>query len=138
MVLGGQWRTRHKSAADRSCRVILPVIIQNSLDNLWQHGDLETIFRKSCDYHRFRKDLKKLRYILDMVRSLYPKAETAPWRKVIKRLQDALGTVNDLDEARMQGYEQFVSPGNYGVQRHGAVDLSISLSQTLALLPRFY
>jgi CHAD domain-containing protein len=138
MMMRQAWRGKKTKPLKQPCRTIIPVIIDAVLKRLWRHGNLEAVFADSADDHRFRKDLKRLRYVLDSIRALYPKPEIALWRKVVKRLQDALGTVNDLDEARMMGYEHLLISGGYGPRRDEAVSLLISLSQTLCLLPRFW
>jgi CHAD domain-containing protein len=47
--------------------------------------------------HRLRIDCKKLRYLLEFFISLYKADDTARIIKPLKRLQDNLGTFNDLD-----------------------------------------
>lgn len=46
--------------------------------------------------HELRKDLKKLRYLVDFLAPLYPAEDTAPFVKALKRLQNILGHLNDL------------------------------------------
>lgn len=46
--------------------------------------------------HRLRVECKKLRYLLEFFRSLYKPENLAPLVKDLKRLQDNLGTFNDL------------------------------------------
>ncbi|MEE4273246.1 MAG: CHAD domain-containing protein [Thermoanaerobaculales bacterium] len=50
--------------------------------------------------HRLRIDAKKLRYLLEFFRSLYPKREIAARIKELKRLQDILGGFNDMEVQR--------------------------------------
>jgi len=50
--------------------------------------------------HRLRIDAKKLRYLLEFFRSLYPKREIAARIKELKRLQDILGGFNDMEIQR--------------------------------------
>ena len=45
--------------------------------------------------HRLRIDTKKLRYLLEFFRSLYPEVHIAQLVKELKRFQDILGAVND-------------------------------------------
>ncbi len=47
--------------------------------------------------HALRIAAKKLRYLLEFFRSLYPPAEIAEVIKELKKLQDALGNFNDLN-----------------------------------------
>ncbi len=50
--------------------------------------------------HDLRKQLKKLRYAVDMLGSLYDPAEVAPYLRSLKELQDAFGSMNDAAMAR--------------------------------------
>jgi len=47
--------------------------------------------------HRLRIDCKKLRYLLELFKSLYDKQEMGTLVKALKRLQDNLGDFNDLE-----------------------------------------
>jgi len=47
--------------------------------------------------HRLRIECKKLRYLLEFFRSLYPENEMMPLITALKRLQDNLGDFNDLE-----------------------------------------
>jgi CHAD domain-containing protein len=47
--------------------------------------------------HRLRIECKKLRYLLEFFRSLYPEKELLPLINALKRLQDNLGDFNDLE-----------------------------------------
>ena len=118
--------------------VSLPGIIDRSVQNLYRAGSLDRVFETTGDYHTFRKDLKRLRYWLEFTRSLFARKDIAPWRKTCKLLQSTLGTINDLDEARMTGHDRLMGAGEWGPRRSAAVDLAISLSDTLNLLPRFW
>ena len=134
----GDWRRRDTEGLDQPCLCILPGIIDRSVQNLYRAGSLDRGFETTGDYHTFRKDLKRLRYWLEFTRSLFARKDIAPWRKTCKLLQSTLGTINDLDEARMTGHGMLVSAGEWGPRRSAAVDLAISLSDTLNLLPRFW
>lgn len=47
------------------------------------------------DLHDLRKALKKLRYLMEFFRRLYPDQDIAASIKILKRLQNALGRLND-------------------------------------------
>lgn len=47
--------------------------------------------------HRLRIECKKLRYLLEFFRSLYPAEQLQPLISALKRLQDNLGAFNDLE-----------------------------------------
>ena len=55
--------------------------------------------------HELRKELKKLRYAVDMLGPLYPKEAVAPYLKALKELQDSFGSLNDaaMAEASLSG-----------------------------------
>ena len=50
--------------------------------------------------HRLRIDAKKLRYLLEFFRNLYPKSDITARIKELKRLQDILGGFNDMEIQR--------------------------------------
>ena len=52
--------------------------------------------------HRLRIDCKKLRYLLEFFRSLYPSREAGALIKALKRLQDNLGDFNDLEVQQLK------------------------------------
>ncbi len=54
------------------------------------------------DRHGFRKDLKGLRYLTDFFAPLWPGKRQRRFLAGLKRLQDALGTLNDLAVAEAQ------------------------------------
>ncbi len=132
------WRRRDTEVLDQPCLCIVPGIIDQSVQNLYRAGSLDRVFETTGDYHTFRKDLKRLRYWLEFTRSLFAKKDIAPWRKTTKLLQSTLGAVNDLDEARMTGHDRLLGADDWGPRRSDAVDLAVSLSDTLNLLPRFW
>ncbi len=56
--------------------------------------------------HRLRIECKKLRYLLEFFRSLYPDKQMQPLIDALKRLQDNLGDFNDL-EIQQETLKQF-------------------------------
>jgi CHAD domain-containing protein len=56
--------------------------------------------------HRLRIECKKLRYLLEFFRSLYPETQMLPLINALKRLQDNLGDFNDL-EVQQDTLKQF-------------------------------
>jgi triphosphatase len=50
--------------------------------------------------HQLRIAIKKLRYTIDLLQSLYPKARVTKFVKILKPLQDQLGHANDVQVAR--------------------------------------
>ncbi len=55
--------------------------------------------RSSGELHALRKSLKKLRYGIDFVESLYPKKSVKAYLRKCKKLQDCLGAINDAATA---------------------------------------
>lgn len=53
------------------------------------------------DVHRLRIRAKKYRYLLEIFRDLYPDDRIRDEVKILKKLQDQLGTFNDLDTQRL-------------------------------------
>ena len=66
------------------------------------------------DLHRLRIQCKKLRYILEFFSSLFPPAKMILAIKQLKRLQDNLGTFNDLSvqQEMLQKYLAALRPGS--------------------------
>lgn len=138
LMQAGGWRKRGTEVLDQPCLCIVPGIIDQSMHNLYRAGGLGQVFETTGDYHGFRKDLKRLRYWFEFTRSLFAKKDIASWRKSAKLLQTTLGSVNDLDEARMTGHDVLVGAGAWGPRRSADVNLAVSLSHTINLLPRFW
>lgn len=138
LIKNESWRWPDTDVLDQSCLLIVPGVIEETIKILYRSGDLCRVLETDGDYHTFRKDLKRLRYWLEFHRSLFAKGDVAPWRKTCRLLQTTLGTINDLDEARMTGYDRILGTSEWGIQRSKAVDLATSLSGTLSVLPRFW
>ena len=138
LIENESWRRADTGILDQSCLIIVPGILEQAWKNLYRSGDLWRILETDGDYHAFRKDLKRLRYWLEFYRSLFAKQDLAPWRKTCKLLQTTLGTLNDLDEMRMTGYDRILGSSQWGIQRSDAADLAISLSGTMRVLPKFW
>lgn len=62
------------------------------------------------DFHELRKDLKKLRYLLEFFRDLYPQEELDESIAALKAIQDVLGEINDL--AVQQQVVRELTPGH--------------------------
>lgn len=70
-----------------------------------RHTEAETVGRDFAALtpearHELRIDIKKVRYAAEFFSSLYDKAATARYLRVLKGLQDVLGTANDIVVAR--------------------------------------
>ncbi len=58
--------------------------------------------------HRLRIEAKKLRYLLEFFRSLFPEPEILPLIKALKQLQDNLGDFNDFEvqQTKLRAFAQ--------------------------------
>ena len=100
---GGRWWRR--SARRRVARPV-EAPAASALQEAWQaaraHG--KRVAQMDTDSrHGFRKDLKTLRYMTDFFAPLWPGRRQRRFLDRLKRLQDALGTLNDIavTEARL-------------------------------------
>ena len=77
----------------------IEVIAAESIERAWKrlirHGRALDKGSTAEALHRVRIDGKKLRYLLEMFRSVYPDAELGPLIACLKKLQDCLGALND-------------------------------------------
>lgn len=78
------------------------------------------------DLHRLRIDCKKLRYLLEFFRSLYPAGEIDPAIGALKKLQDNLGDFNDY-QVQQERLESFAD---------GMVDVDLAPVPTLLAMGR--
>jgi CHAD domain-containing protein len=77
------------------------------------------------DLHRIRIHAKKLRYLLEFYRSLFPAPVIESFVKSLKKLQDNLGSFNDLSvQQRMLGEYQ---KGLEGSERKNAIKVAAAL-----------
>jgi inorganic triphosphatase YgiF len=68
--------------------------------------------------HALRKELKKLRYAVDMLGPLYPSDEVGPYLKALKELQDSFGSLNDAAmAAEALGGAESPAPDDPAAQR---------------------
>jgi len=75
--------------------------------------------------HRLRIDCKKLRYLLEFFRSLYPANDIGTLIQTLKQLQDCLGDYNDYcvqQESLRWFYQEIVRLGLAGPRTGEAVD----------------
>lgn len=75
------------------------VLARRALEQAWGDllaygGDLATLDGETL--HDFRKDLKTLRYLGEAVAPVWPGQRQRDFRTRLQKLQDALGTLNDL------------------------------------------
>lgn len=68
----------------------------------------------AASIHRLRIDCKKLRYLMEFFRSLYPHGEISASIKALKKLQDSLGNFNDYEvqQASLMGFSEQMVAGD--------------------------
>ncbi|MEO1335290.1 MAG: CHAD domain-containing protein, partial [Myxococcota bacterium] len=89
-----EWTTR--KLADKK--------VSSQLKKVQRQGRAITDQTPDEDVHALRIECKKLRYLLEFFRGLYPDAEVSAMVKVLKRLQDVLGDFNDYSVQQEQLY----------------------------------
>jgi len=70
--------------------------ISKSFQRVLREGEEINDTSPAAELHQLRKSCKKLRYLLEFFRSLYPVGEIRKLIKVLKELQDNLGAFQDL------------------------------------------
>lgn len=101
---GAIFRASPKGLARRALPV--EIFAATVLDEAWEmcldHG--KDIGRMNGrDQHEFRKDMKSLRYLAEFFATLWPGADQGSFHLRMQDLQDALGHLNDLRNARARG-----------------------------------
>lgn len=92
----------------------VPEVAQRALDRRWRKARKRARGMAEMDIearHELRKELKKLRYAIEYLRSLYPDAVLKPFLKPLKRLQAVFGDLNDvaMAEAHLLGEDAVVA-----------------------------
>lgn len=96
----------------------------------------------AAQVHRLRIDCKKLRYLLELFRSLFPEDEIGAEIDSLKRLQDVLGEFNDLavQQAALRRYAGELSRGELQPEGEPApavpADVFLAMGFLLARLHR--
>jgi triphosphatase len=68
--------------------------------------------------HELRKELKKLRYAVEFLSSLFPEKQVEPFLKRLRKLQTVFGDLNDAATVRvMFTGDNFAAPGDMQTQR---------------------
>lgn len=84
-------------AAARPVRQVAAERIANAFDRVCRDGGRIDRSTPAAVVHRLRIDAKKLRYLLEFFRTVFEGRRVAPVIRALKRLQDDLGSFNDLD-----------------------------------------
>ncbi|MFT3975266.1 MAG: CHAD domain-containing protein [Amaricoccus sp.] len=90
------------------------------------------------ELHSLRKSLKKLRYTVDMLISLYPGKRSAAFLAALKDLQDSFGSLNDAAMADAKLGTDPVAPEDPMVQRAVGFTLGILAGASAAERPQVF
>jgi CHAD domain-containing protein len=94
-------------AGQEPCREVAIKAIRKRLRSILKNGALIGPLSPDTELHCLRIQAKKLRYLLEFYRSLFPEAEMEILVKSLKKLQDNLGNFNDLSvQQKMLGQYQ--------------------------------
>lgn len=92
-----------KRAARMARTQMIGLFAARALSDAWQtcqrHGD-DLAQLNEEERHEFRKDMKTFRYLAEFFAALWPEAEWPQFRERLQALQDDLGLLNDLANAR--------------------------------------
>lgn len=85
---------------DQSERLARPVVdfARQAINQRWKTvarrtGEIDTL--ETVERHDLRKELKKLRYVVEFLTPLYPQRRVGPFVKRLKKLQTIFGELND-------------------------------------------
>lgn len=71
-----------------------PAVLQKRLDRVLKRGrGIETLPPEAL--HELRKELKKLRYTVDIFLPIFPEKKASAYLKALKRMQETFGSLND-------------------------------------------
>ena len=84
------------AAGHKPCKKVAIKAITKRLQSIVKDGALIGLQSPDTDLHSLRIQAKKLRYLLEFYRSLFPEPEMDSLVKSLKKLQDNLGSFNDL------------------------------------------
>lgn len=108
---------------DQTLRLARPIgtiaaeLLDKRLKRVLKMGrDIESLEAEAL--HALRKELKKLRYTVDVLAPIYPPRKVAPYLKALKEMQDTFGSLNDgAMAAEALGPEAKALHGDPDVQR---------------------
>ncbi|MCG6938638.1 MAG: CHAD domain-containing protein [Gammaproteobacteria bacterium] len=83
--------------ADRAVYKLADELIWEIYQQALEQGNAITADSKAKELHELRKTFKKLRYLIEFFRSLYPTTMVREFTQALTGLQDNLGELNDLD-----------------------------------------
>jgi CHAD domain-containing protein len=99
--------TSSLAAGQRPCRQVARKAIRKRLRSILESGAQIGPQSPDTELHSLRIQAKKLRYLLEFYRSLFPESEMDVLVKSLKKLQDNLGNFNDLSvQQKMLGEYQ--------------------------------
>lgn len=90
-----RWREGARAKLEIPVRAFAPMVLDRLLKKALRVADNVKGSADLAARHPLRIALKKLRYPLQLFRSLYPKDRRKPYMSALSELQDAFGAVND-------------------------------------------
>ena len=107
------------AAGHKPCKKVAIKAIRKRLQSIMKDGALIGPQSPDTDLHYLRIQAKKLRYLLEFYRSLFPEPAMDSLVKSLKKLQDNLGSFNDLSmqQRMLAQYRE----GLAGVEKQKAV-----------------
>lgn len=102
------------TAGKQPCRIAAAKFIRKRLEKILRAGEAINEQCPGVELHKLRIQCKKLRYLLEFYRSLFPDEAMSACIRQLKKLQDNLGTFNDLSvQQEMLGmYRARLTPGS--------------------------
>lgn len=115
---GPQWE--RAAALQRPIGEIAPLALEKRLKRARKIA-AEIDRTQLAGWHPLRIALKKLRYPLQMFRSLYPKEARKPYMSALSTLQDAFGHINDAATAQRLADEAATGEGGNAMRAAGFI-----------------
>jgi CHAD domain-containing protein len=117
-------------------RLAAPVteVASEALGKRWKMVDKRARMLETLDDHQrheLRKELKKLRYAVEFLSSLFPEKDVRPFLKRLKKIQTVFGDLNDATTVR-RILSDAEMPGIDDPQAQRAIGWVIGATQTRA------
>ncbi|MBU1234314.1 MAG: CHAD domain-containing protein [Proteobacteria bacterium] len=102
------------TGGQQPCRKAAAKLIRKRLEKILHAGEAISGECPDEELHKLRIQCKKLRYLLEFYRSLFPEKAMAACIAQLKKIQDNLGTFNDLSvqQEMLSNYHEHLTPGS--------------------------
>lgn len=98
LLAGREWRMKRKAPA--LARDFAAAALDKRVTRILKRGrEIEAL--KGEERHELRKELKRLRYALHFLSSLYEPGDVKPYLKNLSQMQDVFGALNDVATAHL-------------------------------------